>query len=56
MLATSFSLNKPNTHKKHKNAGAYNIICQYHGIPFTVSLFFVINTSYSCVTCSEYWY
>ena len=26
-----------------------HIIRQYHGIPFTIILFFIINTSYSCV-------
>jgi hypothetical protein len=39
MLETGFSLTRPSSGQylqKLKNAGAFNITCQYHGIPFTV--------------------
>jgi len=39
MLATSFSLTRPSSGQylqKLKNAGAYNVTHQYHGIPFTI--------------------
>jgi hypothetical protein len=48
MLATSVSLNRPSSghmFKRLNNAGAYNTIRQYHGIPFTFLLFFIINTA-----------
>jgi len=43
MLATSFGLTRqaiirPNIYKTLKNAGSYDIIRQFHGIPFTFEI------------------